>query len=70
MSDTRKATVCGKELRDDGDECYLHLSVDDDVVRVQVPYTVARDIRLYSEIDVPDGDLTRPEVSAGIVWRW
>jgi hypothetical protein len=64
----RTALVCGRELTAAG--CFLHLVVDEQLVRVEVPIDVASRARIDIEVSVPDGDLTDPRVSTGIRWSF
>lgn len=61
----RIAVVRGKEP--DG---ILLLETDDGVARVVAPLPSWHGAELHAQLEVPDGDLEHPQVSAGIVWPW
>lgn len=68
MTEPRKAKVCARELCDEGS--FLHIELDEQLVRLAVPLDVASRARLGVEVEVPDGDITHPLVQAGIRWAF
>ena len=66
----RIATVRDKSTDQQSGDLHIHLETDNGLVRVVAPLRAWLGAEVDATLEVPDGDLTNPTVSAGIKWPW
>lgn len=67
---SRIATVRGKATDELTGESIVYLETNDGLARVVAPLPAWHGAQIEARLEVPDGDLEHPTISARITWPW